>query len=142
MFKSLNNVSKISFAIVTFLLIGNTSVHAQITPELTNEQTLEQMRKYQSFNIDEDLGQITNVEELQDVKSTDWAYQSLKSLNERYNCVTTPQGKSNVFEGDRAITRYEFAEGLNKCLEQIEKLIGNVNKDFIKKDDLETLSRL
>ncbi len=91
---------------------------------------------------DPTIGPQTSVDQLQDVKSTDWAYEALKQLNERYNCLTLPRGKSNLFEGDRAITRYEFADGLNVCLQQMEKLIGNVSKDFIRKDDLETLGNL
>jgi Carbohydrate-selective porin, OprB family len=83
-----------------------------------------------------------SVEQLTDVKPTDWAYKALKSLSERYNCLTSSSGKSSVFEGDRAVTRYEFADGLHLCLQQMEKLIGNVSNDFIKKDDLSQLGRL
>ncbi len=141
MFKSLNNISKISLTMATFLLVGNSSVNAQITPTQTNDQIIDQMQKQQILDNDS-LGQINSVDELQDVKPVDWAYESLKSLAEKYNCLTLPGDNSNIFQGEKSLTRYEFANGLNQCLTQIEKLIGNVGKDFIKKEDLEKLYSL
>ncbi|HBB32401.1 MAG TPA: hypothetical protein DC064_11540, partial [Cyanobacteria bacterium UBA9273] len=41
----------------------------------------------------------------------DWAYEALRSLVERYGCIAGyPDG---TFRGNRAMTRYEFAAGLN-----------------------------
>ncbi len=140
MSQMLNNALKLSSGMLSALVLASSSVYAQTTPE----KTLDQVNQYSGTVVDgtDSMGQVTNVDELQDVKSSDWAYEALKNIAERYNCLTTPQGKSNVFEGNRAITRYEFADGLNLCLQQVEKLIGNVSSDFIKKDDLETLGRL
>lgn len=140
MSQMLNNALKIGSGILSALILASSSVYAQTTPN----PNLDQISQDTNTVVDgtDGMGQVTNVDELQDVKSTDWAYEALKSLAERYNCLTTPQGQSNMFEGNRSITRYEFADGLNLCLQQIDKLIGNVSKDFIKKDDLQTLGRL
>jgi len=83
------------------------------------------------------MGQITNVSQLRDVSPGDWAYEALRSLVERYGCIAGyPDG---TFRGNRAMTRYEFAAGLNACLQQIERLIGNVPDNG---GDLPTLRRL
>lgn len=83
------------------------------------------------------MGQLTNVSQLRDVSPGDWAYEALRSLVERYGCIAGyPDG---TFRGNRAMTRYEFAAGLNACLQQIERLIGNVPDNG---DDLPTLGRL
>lgn len=57
------------------------------------------------------------VQHFRDVEPTDWAYTAVKSLLERYQCV--PAGANDLFDGDRAITRYEFAVILDACLEAI-----------------------
>lgn len=85
------------------------------------------------------MGQVTNVTQLRDVQPTDWAYEALRSLVERYGCIAGyPDG---TFRGNRAMTRYEFAAGLNSCLQQIERLIGPQG-DFARPEDLKTLQRL
>jgi hypothetical protein len=40
------------------------------------------------------------------------------------------------------MTRYEFAAGLNACLQQVERLIASNTADFATKQDLATLQRL
>jgi BMFP domain-containing protein YqiC len=83
---------------------------------------------------------VTNVTQLSDVRPTDWAYEALRSLVERYGCIAGyPDG---TYRGNRALTRYEFAAGLNACLQQIERLIAERTADFVTRQDLETLQRL
>jgi S-layer homology domain len=53
---------------------------------------------------------VTSVSELSDVQPTDWAFQALQSLVERYGVIAGY--KDGTFKGDRALTRYEFAAGL------------------------------
>ncbi|HBE17508.1 MAG TPA: hypothetical protein DEG17_05560 [Cyanobacteria bacterium UBA11149] len=68
------------------------------------------------------LGQVTNVGQLRDVSPGDWAYEALRNLVERYGCIAGyPDG---TYRGNRAMTRYEFAAGLNACLSQLERIIG------------------
>lgn len=86
------------------------------------------------------MGQVTNISQLRDVQPTDWAYEALRSLVERYGCIAGyPDG---TFRGNRALSRYEFAAGVNSCLQQIEKLIAASTADFATKEDLATLRRL
>ena len=101
-------------------------------------QPIEQPLDFSEEN--DPLGQVTNVSQLRDVQPADWAYEALRSLVERYGCIAGyPNG---TFQGNRAMTRYEFAAGLNACLQQIEKLIASSTSDFVNKEDLLTLQRL
>ncbi|MBC1224517.1 iron uptake porin [Nostoc sp. UCD120] len=88
----------------------------------------------------ENIGQVTSVSQLSDVKPTDWAFQALQSLVERYGCIA---GYPNqTYRGNRALTRYEFAAGLNACLDQINQLLATSTVDLVKKEDLATLQKL
>jgi hypothetical protein len=61
--------------------------------------------------------QVTSITQFSDVKPTDWAYQALSNLIERYGCVAGyPNG---TFKGGQAMTRYEAAALLNACLDRI-----------------------
>ena len=84
------------------------------------------------------LGQVTNVNQLRDVSPTDWSYEALRSLVDRYGCIA---GFPNqTYRGDQPLSRNEFAAGLNSCLSQIERLIassGNVSDE-----DLELIKSL
>ncbi len=86
------------------------------------------------------MEQVTSVSQLTDVKPTDWAFQALKSLVERYGCIVWYPDKT--YRGNRALTRWEFAAGLNACLDKIQELIAAATADFVKKEDLETVKRL
>ncbi len=86
------------------------------------------------------MGQVLNVNQLRDVSPTDWAYQALSDLIARYGClVGYPDGS---FRGNRALSRYEFAAGLNACMQQMERLLAEAIVDLATKDDLATLERL
>jgi Carbohydrate-selective porin, OprB family/S-layer homology domain len=85
-------------------------------------------------------GQVTSVSQLSDVQPTDWAFQALQSLVERYGCIAGyPNG---TYRGNRALTRYEFAAGLNACMNRIEELISSATADIARKEDLEAMVKL
>ncbi|HEY9651683.1 MAG TPA: iron uptake porin [Coleofasciculaceae cyanobacterium] len=91
-------------------------------------------------SLEEDpMGQVTNVSQLRDVSPGDWAYEALRSLVERYGCIAGyPDG---TFRGNRAMSRYEFAAGLNACLQQVERLIAGIDSG-VSREDFESLQRL
>ena len=90
-----------------------------------------------SYETPENLDQVTSVSQLSDVQPTDWAFQALQSLVERYGCIAGyPDG---TFRGNQPLTRYEFAAGLNACLDQI---LAQVGGDGIAPGDLDTIRRL
>jgi hypothetical protein len=64
--------------------------------------------------------QVTSINQFSDVRPTDWAYQALSNLIERYGCVAGyPDG---TYRGGRAMSRYEAAALLNACLDRISEV--------------------
>jgi len=106
----------------------------------TSVASLEQINQYSNLPTVAALDQVTSVTQLSDVQPTDWAFQALQSLVEKYGCIVGyPDG---TFRGQRAMTRYEFAAGLNACLDRINELIAAATADLATKEDLATLQRL
>ena len=86
------------------------------------------------------LGPVTSVSQLSDVRPTDWAFQALQSLVERYGCIVGYPDK--YYRGNRALSRYEFAAGLNACMDRINELIAAGTADLVKKEDLLVVQKL
>ncbi len=86
------------------------------------------------------MEQVTSVTQLSDVQPTDWAFQALESLVERYGCIAGYP--DSTFRGNRALSRYEFAAGLNACLNRINQLIQTSTGELASQEDLATLQRL
>jgi hypothetical protein len=83
------------------------------------------------------LAQVATVDELSDVFPSDWAYTALQNLVETYGCI---EGYPNrTFRGNQALTRYEFAAGLNACLDVLATLITGGGLD---QSTLATIQRL
>jgi len=114
----------------SLLVLGTSSVKAETSFDFATPQ-LEETSS---------MSQVTNVNQLSDVQPTDWAFQALQSLVERYGCIAGyPNG---TFRGNRAMTRYEFAAGLNACLNRVNELIATATADLVKKEDLAILQKL
>ncbi|HBL15111.1 MAG TPA: hypothetical protein DD379_27710, partial [Cyanobacteria bacterium UBA11162] len=93
----------------------------------------------EAVSTDSLIEQVTSVSQLSDVQPTDWAFQALQSLVERYGVIAGyPDG---TFRGNRAMTRYEFAAALNVALNRITELMGT-ETDRVSQEDLTTLRRL
>jgi hypothetical protein len=132
-----------------FLFLGTTCLFFQGTNIVqsqtvdnspTSDNLLEQIDSYNSENKSEDssLAQIINVSQLKDVSPTDWAYEALRSLVDRYGCIS---GFPNqTYRGNQPLSRYEFAAGLNSCLNQIERLIAS--SETVRREDIEILQKL
>ncbi|MEG4485043.1 iron uptake porin [Microcoleus sp. D2_18a_B4] len=103
---------------------------------------LEQIKEYttEGSSSENAAGQVTSVSQLSDVRPTDWAFQALQSLVERYGCIAGyPDG---TFRGNRAMTRYEFAAGLNACLDKVSELIQGGSRSLATREDLASVQRL
>jgi Carbohydrate-selective porin, OprB family/S-layer homology domain len=86
------------------------------------------------------MATVTSVSQLSDVRPTDWAFQALQSLVERYGCIAGYPDRT--YRGNRAMTRYEFAAGLNACMDRVNELIAAATADMASKEDLATLQKL
>ena len=129
------NLFKVSPVIVaaTFF-VANSALAAEVNEQVTNVAQLSEAQDSDS------MSQVTSVSQFSDVQPTDWAFQALQSLVERYGCIA---GYPNsTYRGNRAMTRYEFAAGLNACLDRVNELIATATADLVTKQDLATLQRL
>jgi porin len=124
--------------LLSLLVLGTSSTRAQIPS--TSSSAGDFINQNQVIKSTPGMSQVTNVNQLSDVQPTDWAFQALQSLVERYGCIA---GYPNdTFRGNRAMTRYEFAAGLNACLNRINELIAIATTDLVTKQDLATLQKL
>jgi hypothetical protein len=94
----------------------------------------------QSMQVAQAAGPVTAISELSDVQPTDWAFQALQSLVERYGCIAGYPDRT--YRGNRAMTRFEFAAGMNACLDRINELIASGLADKVSKEDLATVQKL
>ncbi len=114
---------------------GLTDASAPEASQLAQTLSVDELSAYE---LPENLDQVTSVSQLSDVQPTDWAFQALQSLVERYGCIAGyPDG---TYRGNSFMTRYEFAAGVNACLDQIVALIGG--GEAIDPEDLATIRRL
>ena len=73
-----------------------------------------------------DEPQFTSISQLGDLQPSDWAYQALAALVERYGCVAGYA--SGSFAGNRTISRFEAAALLNRCLERVSETTDPLKK--------------
>ncbi|WP_414544499.1 iron uptake porin [Nostoc sp. CCY0012] len=126
------NVLKVSPIVAATFFAANSALAAEVNEQVTTVAQLSQEA--------DSIGQVTSVSQFSDVQPTDWAFQALQSLVERYGCIA---GYPNAtYRGNRALTRYEFAAGLNACLDRVNELIATATADVVTRQDLETLQRL
>jgi hypothetical protein len=70
--------------------------------------------------------QVTSISQFSDVRPTDWAYQALNNLVDRYGCVAGyPNG---TFGGGKAMTRFEAAALLNACLDRVSETTDELRR--------------
>ncbi|MGB3535352.1 MAG: iron uptake porin [Microcoleaceae cyanobacterium] len=101
---------------------------------------LEQFDRYSQEGHPAKIAQITPVSQLSDVYPTDWSFQALQSLVERFGCIAGyPEG---TFQGNKALSRYEFAAGLNACLQRLTELLQTTTENRLTEDELISLQRL
>lgn len=133
----------VPFFYETLLLfvLGMTEATAKpvlVDPSMAEIPSVSELRNDQLSNSSSSIGQVTSVNQLRDVSPTEWAYEALQSLVERYGCIVGYPDRT--YRGERALTRWEFAAGLNACLNTIERLV-NENVTILK-EDLDKLNRL
>ncbi len=111
-------------------------------PAPSTASTLDQLNRYgrEGRSSANQMGQVTSVSQLTDVRPTDWAFQALQSLVERYGCIVGYPDRT--YRGNQAMTRYEFAAGLNACMDRVNELIAAGTADLVKKEDLAILQKL
>jgi hypothetical protein len=92
------------------------------------QQEIDELKAWRSQN------QVTSVNQFSDVRPTDWAYQALTNLVEKYGCVAGyPDG---TYKGGQAMSRYEAAALLNACLDRVTEVTDELQRlmDEFKKE--------
>ncbi|MCP9801576.1 iron uptake porin [Synechococcus sp. RedBA-s] len=83
---------------------------------------LADIKKYSGNKKD----QVTSITQFSDVQPTEWAYQALSNLIERYGCVAGyPDG---TFRGKQPLSRWEAAALLNACLDRITEVTDELRR--------------
>ena len=75
------------------------------------------------------MTQVTPVSQLSHIKITDWNFQALKSLNERYGVVAD---NDNILWGNQSLTRSEFAALLNAAVNRLNELVAKGNAELVR----------
>ena len=92
------------------------------------QQEIDELKAWRSKN------QVTSVNQFSDVRPTDWAYQALTNLVEKYGCVAGyPDG---TYKGGQAMSRFEAAALLNACLDRVTEVTDELQRlmDEFKKE--------
>ncbi len=139
MSKLIRNLLLVAPTVAGFVLVSSFSASAQsVSGSDSSSQLLNQINTYSQEGKNRSRNQVTNVNQLRDVSPTDWAYEALRSLVDRYGCIS---GFPNqTYRGNQPLSRYEFAAGLNSCLNQIERLIAS--SESVNTEDIDTVNRL
>ena len=123
------------------MALGELASEPEANPALASDaSSADILAQISAYSTDNDnnvtqLAQVTYVSELSDVQTSDWAFKALKQLVEEYGCIEGYPDR--LFRGNQALTRYEFAAGLNACLDVI-----NLSDSPLVLAELETIRRL
>lgn len=136
MSKVVRKTASYSVVLINFLLYQIADVAIASEANQANNIVSQSLR---SEVTPSEMTQLTSVSQLSDVQPTDWAFQALQSLVERYGCIAGYP--DSTYRGNRALTRYEFAAGLNACLDRVNELIAAATSG-LSREDLAILQRL
>jgi Ni/Co efflux regulator RcnB len=120
---------KLLLAVASTSLAGPMAASAQELASLNGAAAINEYMQQQDvdrFRAWESKNQVTSVTQFSDVQPTDWAYQALSNLVEKYGCVAGyPNG---TYKGGQALTRYEAAALLNACLDRVTEVTDELQR--------------
>ncbi|PSM47049.1 carbohydrate porin [Chroococcidiopsis sp. CCALA 051] len=139
MLKVISNLSIGSAILSLILALANSAIGADVP---TRESAITDAIKYISY-LESDISNgtisVTPVSQLADIRPTDWSFQALKSLYERYKLVIN---NDKIFQGNDSVTRYEFAAQLHVAIARLHALNAAKNAEFVSQEDLSIIQRL
>jgi len=133
------SVRLLTAAVISTVLMGTTGATLAVSVK-QRASAAPEILTTPPENSHENLSQVLSVDQLSDVQPSDWAFSALQSLVERYGCIVGYPNRT--YQGNRALSRYEFAAGLSACLDRVNELIASSTADTVRKADLETIQRL
>ena len=85
----------------------------------------------------------TPLSQLQDLDGQHWAVEALRQLSPRYNCLSSPPPHlPNPWSEDVVLSRDQFAEILNTCLDLINQRIQEGTAEQVTSEDQAIVQRL
>ncbi len=148
LWRTLNRAMRVSCA---YLLLFSTAevvaLEKTINLDWQNEDTLKKLDRQENLidsfsdrinNNSILLVQVDRIDRFKDIEPTDWSYEALRGLIDRYGCISG--FADNTFRGEQTVSRAEFVAGLNSCLNEVENLLSN--SDEMSQADVETVLRL
>jgi len=139
----MNKLKFVTASAVSILALGISAQTVKAEPAINSvngSSIPPQLLQYSQEGNNATAQNVTSVSQLSDVQPTDWAFTALQSLVERYGCIAGYPDRT--FRGNRATTRYEFAAGLNACLDKINEILSSGLTDKVTKEDLAALQKL
>ena len=125
----MSTLSKLLLAMAGTGLLAPLAANAQDATAISSSAAISSYMEQQDvdrFRAWESQNQVTSISQFSDVRPTDWAYQALSNLVDRYGCVAGyPDG---TFKGGRAMTRYEAAALLNACLDRVTEVTDELKR--------------
>jgi hypothetical protein len=84
-----------------------------------------QLPSYSDRDRDVLLAQVTSISQFRDVTPGNWAFEALQNLVEEGFVVGY---RDRTYRGDRAMTRNEFAAGMNACMQALESRLSQTEQ--------------
>ena len=101
-------------------LIALAALPLAAAPAMASDLNIASVNQYSTSE------QVTSINQFSDVRPTDWAYQALTNLVDRYGCVAGyPNG---TYGGGKSMTRYEAAALLNACLDRVTEVTDELKR--------------
>ncbi len=125
----MNLSKKLVLALAGTSLVAPAAASAQEIASLSGRAAVSSYTQQQvedRFMAWESRNQVTSVNQFSDVQPTDWAYQALSNLVEKYGCVAGYPDAT--FKGKQALSRYEAAALLNSCLDRVTEATDDLQK--------------
>ncbi len=114
--------------------------HLEQRFDTDSNESHQPIARNKSLESENPMSEVTSVSELDDVNPTDWAFEALQSLANRHNCALAYS--DGTFRGNKVINRYQFATGIDACLQKINELIAKKGASIVDEQDLIILQRL
>lgn len=109
---------------ITVVILSPLSIQVSFGETPANSATPPEVASVSSLTPQEPgtVAQVTSVSQFSDVQPTDFYFQALQSLVERYGCIRPMS--DGTFGGNQTMTRGQFFVDIEDCLNQMVYLLA------------------
>lgn len=133
---------------IAILIINLIHLDLAVAKEVPGTSVIESVNQSKRLDINpysikdssKTVAQIPSVSQLRNIQTTDWAFQALQFLVERYSCSVN--NSVHTYQANKILTRFEFADLLNDCLKYFSQLVTEEQANSLSRDDIVKLQRL